>query len=360
MGRSVRIRRDECLILRWWQLDLFDSLITSPGLLIFRSVDLDVQIQSDHVVVTSHLSLEPRQAGSPLVLQGVDLELLSIAIDGAALSASEWTIDQSTLRIDQPPERAFVLTTSCRLQPDRNSSLEGLYASEGMLTTQCEAEGFRRIAFHPDRPDVLSRWTVRIEADQVRYPVLLSNGNGTPIDSEDCGDGRHAMRWVDPSRKPSYLFALVAGQLSEIRDEFKTASGRTVVLRLHVEPGDEPYTAHAMASLKRSMSWDERVYQLEYDLDEYNIVAVRHFNMGAMENKSLNIFNSKLVLADAETATDGELERVESVIAHEYFHNWTGIESPAVIGFSSPEGRPDRLPRSELYGRSALCGCETH
>ena len=288
------------------------------------TVDLDVQIQSDHVVVTSHLSLEPRQAGSPLVLQGVDLELLSIAIDGAALSASEWTIDQSTLRIDQPPERAFVLTTSCRLQPERNSSLEGLYASEGMLTTQCEAEGFRRIAFHPDRPDVLSRWTVRIEADKVRCPVLLSNGNGTPIVSEDCGDGRHAMRWVDPSRKPSYLFALVAGQLSEIRDEFKTASGRTVVLRLHVEPGDEPYTAHAMASLKRSMSWDERVYQLEYDLDEYNIVAVRHFNMGAMENKSLNIFNSKLVLADAETATDGELERVESVIAHEYFHNWTG------------------------------------
>ena len=288
------------------------------------TVDLDVQIQSDHVVVTSHLSLEPRQAGSPLVLQGVDLELLSIAIDGAALSGSQWTIDQSTLRIDQPPERAFVLTTSCRLQPDRNSSLEGLYASEGMLTTQCEAEGFRRIAFHPDRPDVLSRWTVRIEADQARYPVLLSNGNGTAIDSEDCGDGRHAMRWVDPSRKPSYLFALVAGQLSEIRDEFKTASGRTVVLRLHVEPGDEPYTAHAMASLKRSMSWDERVYQLEYDLDEYNIVAVRHFNMGAMENKSLNIFNSKLVLADAETATDGELERVESVIAHEYFHNWTG------------------------------------
>jgi len=288
------------------------------------TVDLDVQIQSDHVVVTSHLSLEPRQAGSPLVLQGVDLELLSIAIDGAALSGSQWTIDQSTLRIDQPPERAFVLTTSCRLQPDRNSSLEGLYASEGMLTTQCEAEGFRRIAFHPDRPDVLSRWTVRIEADQVRYPVLLSNGNGTAIDSEVCGDGRHAMRWVDPSRKPSYLFALVAGQLSEIRDEFKTASGRTVVLRLHVEPGDEPYTAHAMASLKRSMSWDERVYQLEYDLDEYNIVAVRHFNMGAMENKSLNIFNSKLVLADAETATDGELERVESVIAHEYFHNWTG------------------------------------
>ncbi|MGB1622855.1 MAG: aminopeptidase N, partial [Synechococcus sp.] len=286
--------------------------------------DLDVQIHLDHVIVTSRLRLEPRQADQPLVLQGVDLELESICIDQRPLADDQWDLDHATLTIAQPPNQPFVLTTRCRLHPERNSSLEGLYASEGMLTTQCEAEGFRRIAFHPDRPDVLSQWTVRIEADQTRYPVLLSNGNGISVAPEAAVDGRHAMQWTDPSRKPSYLFALVAGKLAEIRDEYRTASGRVVALRLHVEPGDEPFTAHAMASLKRSMEWDERVYQLEYDLDEYNIVAVRHFNMGAMENKSLNIFNSKLVLADAETATDGELERVESVIAHEYFHNWTG------------------------------------
>lgn len=294
----------------------------SPWPFELPTVELDVQIQSDHVSVTSQLQLEPRQPGQALVLQGVDLQLESISIDQTPLNKDQWVLDQSTLTIAQPPDQPFVLTTRCRLHPDSNRSLEGLYASEGMLTTQCEAEGFRRIAFHPDRPDVLSRWTVRLEADQARFPVLLSNGNGISIPVE--AEGRHAMRWIDPSRKPSYLFALVAGQLSEIRDEYRTASGRSVALRLHVEPGDESYTAHAMASLKRSMEWDERVYQLEYDLDEYNIVAVRHFNMGAMENKSLNIFNSKLVLADAETATDGELERVESVIAHEYFHNWTG------------------------------------
>ena len=288
------------------------------------TVDLDVQIHQDHVIVTSHLCLEPHSTGEALVLCGVDLQLESIAIDQQPLREDQWTLEQSRLTIAHPPDQPFVLTTSCRLHPDQNSSLEGLYSSEGMLTTQCEAEGFRRIAFHPDRPDVLSCWSVRIEADQSRYPVLLSNGNGVSVEATETGQGRHAMQWVDPSRKPSYLFALVAGDLAEIRDEFRTSSGRTVALRLHVEPGDEPFTAHAMASLKRSMEWDERVYQLEYDLDEYNIVAVRHFNMGAMENKSLNIFNSKLVLADAQTATDAELERVESVIAHEYFHNWTG------------------------------------
>ena len=287
-------------------------------------VDLDVQIYADHVLVTSQLHLEPHRPGEDLVLFGVDLQLQSICIDQNPLSDDQWTLEQSRLTISHPPDHPFVLTTSCRLHPDQNSSLEGLYSSEGMLTTQCEAEGFRRIAFHPDRPDVLSCWTVRIEADQSRYPVLLSNGNGTSVEAKEPGQGRHAMQWVDPSRKPSYLFALVAGELSELRDEFRTGSGRSVALRLHVEPGDEPFTAHAMASLKRSMEWDERIYQLEYDLDEYNIVAVRHFNMGAMENKSLNIFNSKLVLADAQTATDAELERVESVIAHEYFHNWTG------------------------------------
>jgi aminopeptidase N len=201
-----------------------------------------------------------------------------------------------------------------------------------MFTTQCEAVGFRRISFHPDRPDLLSRFRVRIEADQASCPVLLSNGNCIetgPLPPAPNSEGaqptaRHYAIWDDPFPKPSYLFALVAGVLEEVRDQFTTRSGRTVQLRLHVEPGDAPYTAHAMASLKRSMLWDEQRYGLEYDLDEFNIVAVRHFNMGAMENKSLNIFNSKLVLADAATATDAELERIESVIAHEYFHNWTG------------------------------------
>ena len=232
-----------------------------------------------------------------------------------------------------PPQQEFRLRCLVRIEPQRNTTLEGLYVSGvstdscGMFTTQCEAEGFRRITFHPDRPDLLSRFQVRIEADQQTCPVLLSNGNCLeqgPLPTAPGAPLRHYALWEDPFPKPSYLFALVAGQLEEADDSFTTASGRSVRLRIHVEPGDLPYVSHAMESLKRSMRWDEQVYGLEYDLDEYNIVAVRHFNMGAMENKSLNIFNSKLVLADAATATDAELERSENVIAHEYFHNWTG------------------------------------
>ena len=286
------------------------------------TIQLEVDVQDSFVLVKTRMDLVPQGGREPLRLRGVELELLHLAVDGRELQPSEFRHADGWLTIEQPPEQAFVLETSCRIDPYNNSSLEGLYASGGLLSTQCEAEGFRRITFHPDRPDVLSRWTVRIEASRASCPVLLSNGNA--IAEEDLGDGRHAVTWEDPFPKPSYLFALVAGELREIRDQFTTASGRVVTLRLHVEAGDEPYTAHAMESLKRSMAWDEQVYQLEYDLDEYNIVAVRHFNMGAMENKSLNIFNSKLVLADAETATDAELERIESVIAHEYFHNWSG------------------------------------
>ena len=286
------------------------------------TIQLEVDVQDSFVLVKTRMDLVPQGGRQPLRLRGVELELLHLAVNGRELQPSEFRHADGWLTIEQPPEQAFVLETSCRIDPYNNSSLEGLYASGGLLSTQCEAEGFRRITFHPDRPDVLSRWTVRIEASRASCPVLLSNGNA--IAEEDLGDGRHAVTWEDPFPKPSYLFALVAGELREIRDQFTTASGRVVTLRLHVEEGDEPYTAHAMESLKRSMAWDEQVYQLEYDLDEYNIVAVRHFNMGAMENKSLNIFNSKLVLADAETATDAELERIESVIAHEYFHNWSG------------------------------------
>jgi aminopeptidase N len=300
--------------------------------------DLTVRLFPDHGLVEATLSLTPvagasspraaapattdAQAGSPLELRGVGLELEALAIDGEPLPPTATHQEEGLLVVLQPPQRPFVLTSRVRIDPYTNTTLEGLYASGGMVTSQCEAEGFRRITFHPDRPDVLSRFLVRIEADQERYPVLLSNGNCEAAGA--LADGRHFAVWDDPFPKPSYLFALVAGRLEEVSGSFTTASGRTVQLRLHVEPGDAPYTAHAMASLQRSMAWDEQVYGLEYDLDEYNIVAVRHFNMGAMENKSLNIFNSKLVLADAETATDGELERIESVIAHEYFHNWTG------------------------------------
>ncbi|MEB3253227.1 MAG: aminopeptidase N [Synechococcus sp.] len=291
------------------------------------SVNLDVVVLERLVQVTCSMAVEPslRDGSSePMVLKGVDLDLEEIRINDRVLAANEYTRDAAELVVLRPPAEPFSLTTVCRIDPFANASLEGLYASGGMLTTQCEAEGFRRITFHPDRPDVLSRFQVRIEADQTLYPVLLSNGNLVRSGEMASDSGRHEALWDDPFPKPSYLFALVAGNLREVRDRFQTSSGREVALRLHVEPGDEPYTAHAMASLQRSMAWDEQVYGLEYDLDEFNTVAVRHFNMGAMENKSLNIFNSKLVLADAETATDAELERIESVVAHEYFHNWSG------------------------------------
>ena len=294
----------------------------SPWPFALPAIHLAVNIRPGDVLVTSRLDLEPRGGAEALQLRGVDLEICSIKLNGDDVAGDDYSYRDQLLTIHSPPSKPFVLETCCRIDPYNNSSLEGLYASGGLLSTQCEAEGFRRITFHPDRPDVLSRWTVRIEASRASCPVLLSNGNA--ISEEELTDGRHAVTWKDPFPKPSYLFALVAGELREIRDLYTTASGRAVTLRLHVEEGDEPYTAHAMESLKRSMQWDEQVYNLEYDLDEYNIVAVRHFNMGAMENKSLNIFNSKLVLADAETATDAELERIESVIAHEYFHNWSG------------------------------------
>ena len=295
---------------------------------------LTLRLFVDQTLVEAVLSLRPNPAAEagPLELRGEGLELLELELDGEPLPQVAWHQEEGLLTLLQPPARSFQLRTLVRIHPEVNTSLEGLYVSGGLFTTQCEAEGFRRITFHPDRPDLLSRFRVRIEADAASCPVLLSNGNCCetgPLPAAADREGaeptaRHYAIWDDPFPKPSYLFALVAGRLEEVRDRFTTASGREVALRLHVEPGDRPYTAHAMASLKRSMLWDEQRYGLEYDLDEFNIVAVRHFNMGAMENKSLNIFNSKLVLADAETATDAELERIESVIGHEYFHNWTG------------------------------------
>ena len=308
-----------------------------PAPFLLERTDLTVQLHASHALVAARLAFlpnpqAPASGGQVLELMGVDLDLEDLRLDGSPLAAGLLEHQSDRLLLMAPPQRPFVLESRVRITPDTNTTLEGLYLSGGLFTTQCEAEGFRRITFHPDRPDLLSRFRVRIEADRSTCPVLLSNGNCIASgdlppapDGEGAGaSGRHFAVWDDPFPKPSYLFALVAGDLEEVRGSFTTASGRTVALRLHVEPGDAPYTAHALASLQRSMAWDEQVYGLEYDLNEYNIVAVRHFNMGAMENKSLNIFNSKLVLADAETATDAELERVESVIAHEYFHNWTG------------------------------------
>lgn len=316
------------------------------------SIDLNVVVVDQLVTVTAEFQVEPKNGSDPTALQlrGVDLELLSIAINDQPLQQGEYSLDGEGLVLQSPPTQPFKLTTVSRLDPQTNTSLEGLYVSGGMLTTQCEAEGFRRITFHPDRPDVLSRFRVRIEADRQRYPVLLSNGNAISAEPLAADPSRHVAIWEDPFPKPSYLFALVAGDLREIRDQYVTASGREITLRLHVESGDEPFTAHAMASLKRSMAWDESVYGLEYDLDEFNTVAVRHFNMGAMENKGLNIFNSKLVLADAESATDGELERIESVVGHEYFHNWSGNRITCRDWFQLSQGRPHRFPRSVLYG----------
>ncbi len=331
--------------------------------------DLTVRIFDDHTLVQAQLRLEANplahpdaQGPAPLVLQGIDLELLELKLDGQPLAQGAWSRNGTSLTVLAPPPQPFVLESVVRINPNHNTTLEGLYASGGMLTTQCEAEGFRRITFHPDRPDLLSRFRVRIEADRQTYPVLLSNGNGIAFgDLEgdpESASGRHFAIWDDPFPKPSYLFALVAGNLEEVRDRFTTSSGRSVTLRLHVEPGDGALTGHAMTCLKRAMAWDEQVYGLEYDLDEFNLVAVRHFNMGAMENKGLNIFNSKLVLADAATATDGELERIESIIAHEYFHNWTGnrITCRDWFQLSLKEGLTvfrDQSFTADLHSRSA-------
>ena len=289
------------------------------------SIYLDFDIGTDYVVVQSSMIIKPKKKeSSKLVLKGNQIKLLSISINGKELNFSEYSISEKSLIINSPPISEFELKIRSQIDPFRNTSLEGLYLSSGMLTTQCEAEGFRRICFHPDRPDVLSRYTVRIEADRTLYPILLSNGNEKYSGNLNSNNLRHEFIWEDPFPKPCYLFALVAGKLNSVSDTYITNTGRLIDIRIYVEKGDEKYTKHAINSLIKAMKWDEDNYGLEYDLDEYKIVAVRHFNMGAMENKGLNIFNSKLVLADSKTATDDELERIESVIAHEYFHNWTG------------------------------------
>ncbi len=286
---------------------------------------LTFELFEDHSLVHAQLVMRrnpARGAGlPPLVLDGQQLELLSVALDDQALAAGDYQLDDSHLTL-QPKSERFTLDTSVRIHPESNTALEGLYKSGGMFCTQCEAEGFRKITYYLDRPDVMSAFTTTVIAEQHRYPVLLSNGN--PVGSGPQEDGRHWATWEDPFKKPAYLFALVAGDLWCVEDKFTRQSGRDVTLRIYVEPENIDKCQHAMTSLKKSMRWDEEVYGREYDLDIFMIVAVNDFNMGAMENKGLNIFNSSCVLARAETATDAAHQRVEAVVAHEYFHNWSG------------------------------------
>jgi aminopeptidase N len=301
-----------------------------PPPFLVDSVELAFDLDPDDTRVAARLALRrnPQAAdrGAPLRLDGDEVELLALALDGAALTPGDYRIAaDGALVVPEVPD-AFALDIATRIHPQRNSALSGLYLSGGNFCTQCEPEGFRRITYFPDRPDVMARYAVTIRADKARYPVLLANGN--PAGSGDLLDGnpagRHWARWVDPHPKPSYLFALVAGDLIAVRDRFITRSGREVPLAIWVRRGDEDKCGHAMASLKKAMRWDEETFGLEYDLDVFNIVAVSDFNMGAMENKGLNIFNTRYVLAKPETATDGDYEAIEAVIAHEYFHNWTG------------------------------------
>ena len=274
--------------------------------------------------VTARLRVERKGDSATLQLDGQELELLSVAVDGRALSSNEYRVDDDSLTLFDVPA-ACELTIATRIHPEQNVALEGLYKSGGrsggMYCTQCEAEGFRKITYYLDRPDVLARFTTTIVADS-RYPTLLSNGN--LIDDHRTSDGRRSVTWQDPFPKPSYLFALVAGDLALLRDEFVTMSGRRVELRIYSEPHNISQCEYAMGALKRAMRWDEEVYGREYDLDIFMIVAVEDFNMGAMENKGLNIFNTSCVLASPDTATDLAYQHVEAVVAHEYFHNWSG------------------------------------
>ncbi len=284
---------------------------------------LDFVIKKNEVYVSTILELVKRNKNTKsLILDGTDILIKKIFIDESLLEKEYYSQQRNNLEIKNINKDNFSLKIEGIIKPKENSSLLGMYESNGIITTQCEAEGFRRISYHSDRPDVLSRYTVRIEADKNDYPVLLSNGN--IVKEKNLTNNRHEIIWEDPYPKPSYLFALVAGKLSCVKDYFITKSNKKVKINVYVEDGDEKYVQHAISSLKKSMRWDENKYNLEYDLSLFNIVAVRHFNMGAMENKSLNIFNSKLILANSETTTDEELERIEGVIAHEYFHNWTG------------------------------------
>ncbi len=294
-----------------------------PGYWI-NTTELTFELQDDATLVTSVLALEANSAvdsQGELTLHGQELELVAVELDGQALDANRYSTSDESLTISGLADQ-HTLSIVTRIQPDKNTALEGLYRSGGMYCTQCEAEGFRRITYYLDRPDVMSVFTTHIIADGSRYPVMLSNGNC--VADETLADGRRKVTWSDPHRKPAYLFALVAGDLLSKEDSFTTMSGREVKLQIFVEPQNIDKTDYALDALKRSMRWDEETYGREYDLDIFMIVAVDDFNMGAMENKGLNIFNSSCVLANPATATDAAYQRIEAIVAHEYFHNWSG------------------------------------
>ncbi|RFC68733.1 MULTISPECIES: aminopeptidase N [Mesorhizobium] len=310
------MRTDSGQIVRLEDYAPSDYLIPRTG--------LTFRLGNERTIVVAELTIERRDgvdASVPLVLDGDGLELISLQIDGEELARSAYEASSQRLVIHEPPTR-FTLTIETAIAPATNETLMGLYRSSGVYCTQCEAEGFRRITYFLDRPDILSVYTVRIEALKAQAPVLLSNGD--PVERGDLDGARHFAVWHDPFPKPSYLFALVAGDLARVSDSFVTMSGRTIDLGIYVEHGKEKRAAYAMDALKRSMRWDEEVFGREYDLGIFNIVAVSDFNFGAMENKGLNIFNDKYILADRETATDFDFANIEAIVAHEYFHNWTG------------------------------------
>ena len=296
----------------------------APPAFFVDTVELDIAVLSDHAIVSARLACRRNPVAAQdaaLELDGEELETLGLAIDGTALPESAYSIGDQCLKIFSPPSH-FYLETQVRIRPDANTQLSGFYRSDDGYFTQCEPQGFRRITWFVDRPDVMARYRVTLRADKDSFPVLLANGN--PLAVGDEPEGRHFATWEDPFPKPSYLFAMVAGKLDVLRDTFRTASGRTVQLAIYVEPGKLDQCPHAMAALKKAMRWDEERFGLECDLDHYMIVAVGDFNMGAMENKGLNIFNTKYVLARPDLATDTDFENIDRVVAHEYFHNWTG------------------------------------
>ncbi len=334
----------------------------APDYLIDR-VDLDIRLDQQATRVVSRLSIRPNPKGSAdadLVLDGDGLKIKRLALDGANLDINANFVTPDRLTIASPPDEPFTLEIETELNPSANTQLMGLYRTGLAYCSQCEAEGFRRITYFLDRPDVLSVYSVRLDAEISEAPVLLSNGNMTAAGVIE-GTARHFAVWHDPFPKPCYLFAAVGGDLGAIHDTFVTASGREVKLGIYVEHGKEASATYAMDALKRSMRWDEEAFGREYDLDVFNIVAVSDFNMGAMENKGLNVFNDKYVLASPETATDGDYAQIEAVIAHEYFHNWTGnrITCPRLVS-AMPEGRPHRLPRPRILGRHALARGAPH
>ncbi len=298
-----------------------------PPEYLISSVDLRFELDETQTQVYAELNLQRNPtspiSGTGLTLVGENLELISLAINEQRLSAADYTLTLDSLTLHNvPQDQAFKLSIHNQIDPKANTALEGLYLSNDMLCTQCEAQGFRKITWFLDRPDVMSRFTTTLIADRNKYPILLSNGN--KVAQGKLCDKRHWVRWEDPFAKPCYLFALVAGQLEKVEDVFITASGRRVTLQIFVEQHNVDKCEHAIQSLKNAMRWDEQTYGLEYDLDLYMIVAVDHFNMGAMENKGLNVFNTKFVLARPDTATDSDYEHIEGVIGHEYFHNWSG------------------------------------